>query len=82
VEWRKAVMTQDRMLGSGHVSTRESHDLIGCCLQRKGLDETARKKHIKALPKSIQHKTNGKKHKKRHNFDRALKEYKKSLDLE
>jgi tetratricopeptide (TPR) repeat protein len=82
VEWRKAVMIRDRILGNGHVSTKESHDLIGCCLQRKGLDETARKKYLKTLPKSIQHETNGDKYKKRHDFDRALKEYKKSLALE
>jgi tetratricopeptide (TPR) repeat protein len=85
VEWRKAVMIRDGILGSDHISTKESHDLIGCCLQRskQGLNEKARNKYLKTLlPKSIRHETNGDKYKKCHKFDQALKEYKKSLDLE
>jgi tetratricopeptide (TPR) repeat protein len=81
-DWRKAVRIRHGLLGPAHAATQESQDLIGCVLQRKGLEDQVRRKYLKSLKKSIEYESKGDALKRLGKYDLALKAYQKSLDLE
>jgi tetratricopeptide (TPR) repeat protein len=83
VDWREALKIREIHLGNDHAATKETCDLIGCVLQRMaGLDKSKRKRYLKALPKSVKYEVNGDECAKSGKWDKALKEFQKSLDLE
>jgi tetratricopeptide (TPR) repeat protein len=81
-DWRKSLRIRHSLLGASHPSTRESIDLIGTILKRKGLAASASKRYLRRLKISIEHETNGDRLGKLADYGPALKEYQKSLDVE